>query len=62
MSKSTMDGPKLDPNPGNGPSMPRKIRTAPNRERPRSRRCPLTWAFACGAGDENRTRIISLED
>jgi hypothetical protein len=32
MSKSTMDGPKLEANPRNGPPMPRMVRTAPNRE------------------------------
>ncbi len=24
--------------------------------------CLLTWAFVVGAGDENRTRVASLED
>ena len=28
--------------------------------KPRSTEWPLTWAFVCGAGDENRTRTVSL--
>jgi hypothetical protein len=38
----------------------RKIKTAPERPRPRIGTYVLTWAFVVGAGDGNRTRIISL--
>jgi hypothetical protein len=34
--------------------------TAQERSRPRLGTRVLTWAFACGAGDGNRTRTISL--
>jgi hypothetical protein len=37
-------------------------RSSPSREKPRSPVMSVDLGFRCGAGDENRTRVISLED
>jgi hypothetical protein len=44
----------------NGTLMARKINNCPGTIKAQAGDSSLTWAFECGAGDENRTRTISL--
>ncbi len=44
----------------NGPLMARKINDYPYKIKAQVQDRVLAWAFGVGAGDENRTRTISL--